>query len=79
MDWIINRLKEESTWRGIIAFAASVAVAIGKLGWATWLQDPATQTAIIAGAIGIIGLINIIKKQLSSADATAAPTNAAPK
>ena len=49
MDYIINRLKERSTWLGIISLATGVGLYV----------NPAWVEAIIAAGIGLAGLIGI--------------------
>jgi len=50
---MIEKLKEESTWRGIIALSTAAGISI----------HPDMMQAIIALGMGLIGLINVIKKQ----------------
>ena len=52
MDAIIVALKQESTWRGIIAIAMALGVAL----------SPQQQEAILAAGLSLIGLINVFKK-----------------
>jgi len=52
MDKIITMLKQESTWRGIIAIATAAGVTI----------SPDLATHIIAVGLSLIGAINIGKK-----------------
>lgn len=49
---IITALKQESTWRGIIALAMAFGITI----------DPSLQAAIITIGLSLIGSINIFKK-----------------
>jgi hypothetical protein len=58
-DWIINRLKEPSTWRGIFAMLAAAGIAI----------SPDLQGHITTAGLALIGLINFIKKDAASPDA----------
>jgi hypothetical protein len=52
IDVILTRLNENSTWRGIIL----VAMALGlKL-------EPELQEQVLAAGLGLVGLINIIRK-----------------
>ena len=49
MEYLINRLKERSTWLGIISLATGV-----------WLYiNPACIEPIIAAGVGLAGLIGI--------------------
>jgi hypothetical protein len=52
MNKIINALKQESTWRGIIAIATAFGVSI----------SPDLATHIVAVGLALIGSINIVKK-----------------
>lgn len=51
-DWIFDRLKENSTWRGIILLA-------GLLGAHF---RPEEQEQIIATALAVIALINVFRR-----------------
>jgi hypothetical protein len=51
MKVLLNKLKQESTWRGIIVIAAGFGVHF----------SPDLQEAIVGSAVAIVGLINIIK------------------
>ena len=52
MEKIIEQLGQSSTWRGLILLA-------GALGWQ--LSETHNE-AIIAAAIGLVGLINVFRK-----------------
>lgn len=52
MKTLLTSLKQESTWRGLIAIAMAAGVTL----------DPEQQNAIIAAGLAIIGLINVFKK-----------------
>jgi len=49
---LLERLSENSTWRGIVLIATAVG---GKL-------EPELQESIIVAGLGIVGLINGIRK-----------------
>ena len=49
---MLKKLKQESTWRGLIALIAVCGVTI----------QPDLAEAIITAAVSLVGLINIIKK-----------------
>lgn len=51
MKLILSKLKQESTWRGIITVASAFGIVI----------KPDLAEAIIAAGLGIVGLINILK------------------
>lgn len=53
MAWILDRLGESSTWRGIIGIATAVGVGI----------SPELATGIIAAGTGTIGLINVLRTE----------------
>lgn len=52
MEKLLNQLGQNSTWRGLILLA-------GALGWQ--LSETHNE-AIIAAAIGLVGLINVFRK-----------------
>ena len=52
MEKILEQLGQNSTWRGLILLA-------GALGWQ--LSESHTE-AIIAAALGLVGLINVLRK-----------------
>ena len=52
MKLFLNALKQESTWRGIIAIATGLGVHFA----------PEMQNAIITVGLSIIGAINVVKK-----------------
>ncbi|NRB42685.1 MAG: hypothetical protein HRU20_30155 [Pseudomonadales bacterium] len=55
MDWIKERLKEKTTYRGLAMLLASVGVGI----------DPALVELIGAGLLGLLGLIEAGSKDES--------------
>jgi len=62
-DWIIARLSEESTWRGIILVVTGLGVKIA----------PDMAQSIIALGLAAVGVINVAKQQAASkADVAAA-------
>lgn len=58
VDWLLNRLSENSTWRGIILVITSAGVVI----------EPARANAIVATGLTLVGLINIIRKGPNAPD-----------
>ena len=52
LDTLLNYLGQSSTWRGAILVA-------GSLGWSL---SPSHNEAIIAAALGVVGLINVLRK-----------------
>jgi hypothetical protein len=51
-QYILDRAKEPSTWRGFILFLTAVGVPI----------VPELQTAIVSAGLGIAGLIGVVTK-----------------
>lgn len=56
LNFIINRLKEPSTWRGIFL----------ALGAAGVVLVPEQQAAIAAAATALIGLLEVFRKERST-------------
>jgi len=52
LDTLLERLTENSTWRGLILIATAAGVKL----------DPELQNAILAAGLGAVGLINVIRK-----------------
>lgn len=55
IDWLVTRLSEPSSWRGLIAMATAGGITIA----------PDAQNAIIAVGLAVIGLINVLRKEKS--------------
>jgi hypothetical protein len=53
MDKILNMLSQQSTWKGIIGLSAAVGVTL----------SPELSTAIVGAAMGVIGLINVLRDE----------------
>ena len=51
-NYILDRAKEPSTWRGAILFLTAIGVPI----------HPELQTAIVSAGLGIAGLIGVVTK-----------------
>jgi len=49
---IIDRLSENSTWRGLILLATAAGVHM----------EPELQNQIVAAGLGLVGLINVLRK-----------------
>jgi hypothetical protein len=49
---LLEKLSENSTWRGIILIATAVGVKL----------EPELQESIIVAGLGIVGLINVVRK-----------------
>lgn len=52
VDVILTKLGENSTWRGIILVGTALGLKL----------EPALQEQILVAGLGLIGLINIIRK-----------------
>lgn len=53
LQYILDRLKEQSTWRGIILIATAIGAKV----------EPDQAEAIIASGIAIVGLINVFRRE----------------
>ena len=51
-QYILDRAKEPSTWRGFVLFLTAVGVPVA----------PELQTAIVSAGLGIAGLIGVVTK-----------------
>jgi hypothetical protein len=52
IDYLIDRLSEASTWRGILAFLTAAGVA----------TSPEQAEAIIAGGLALIGIVGVFTR-----------------
>lgn len=52
LNTLLERLSENSTWRGLILVATAVGLKL----------DPEHQEAIVAAGLGLVGLINVLRK-----------------
>ena len=52
MSYFLDRIREESTWRGLLALATAVGVKL----------RPELQESIIAAGMAGIGLINVLRR-----------------
>jgi hypothetical protein len=52
IDTLLARLGENSTWRGLLLVATAVGVKM----------EPDLQNAILAAGLGLVGLINVLRK-----------------
>jgi len=57
MNYIIERLKEASTWRGLVALATALGVQL----------SPEQTSAIVAAGMALMGLIGAFTKDSKSA------------
>ena len=53
LNYILARLGENSTWRGIILVATALGVRM----------EPELQNQIVALGLGAVGVINVLRKQ----------------
>jgi hypothetical protein len=49
---LLERLSENSTWRGLILVATALGVKL----------DPELQNQILVAGLGLVGLINVLRK-----------------
>ena len=64
LQYILDRLTEASTWRGIILMATAVGINI----------SPDMQTAIVSAGLAAAGLVGIITKDIAAKKTTAETT-----
>ena len=53
MNYVIDRLAENSTWRGIILVVTATGVHL----------SPELSNAIVTAGLGLVGLINVLRKE----------------
>lgn len=54
VNWLIERLREPSTWRGITTLLGVIGVTLSPEQWA----------AISAAVIGLLGVIEVFRKEV---------------
>ena len=52
LNIILERLSENSTWRGLILVATALGIKL----------DPELQETILAAGLALVGLINVLRK-----------------
>lgn len=52
ISYLLDRLAENSTWRGLILVGTAVGLKL----------EPELQNQIVAVGLGLVGLINVIRK-----------------
>jgi hypothetical protein len=52
LNVILDKLSENSTWRGLILVATALGVKL----------DPELQNQILAAGLGLVGIINVIRR-----------------
>jgi hypothetical protein len=65
MKYLLERLNEPSTWRGLFALLTAVGLKL----------HPEMQEAILTTGLALIGMINVVRKE---SDATKPAANPAP-
>ena len=63
MKYLLERLKEPSTWRGLFALLTAVGLKL----------HPEMQEAILTTGLALIGMINVIRKESDAAKPAANP------
>lgn len=58
LNYLLNRLKEASTWRGLVGIATAAGVAI----------EPEQMEAIIAAGLALAGLVAVFTKDTGAKD-----------
>lgn len=53
MNWLINRFKEPSTWRGLVTLAGICGMSL----------SPEQSDKIVTAAVALIGLIEVFRKE----------------
>lgn len=65
IGWILNRMKEKSSWLGIIGL---VTAAVGTQ------LSPGLQEAVTTLGLAVVGLIALVLREKGSSDNTAPPS-----
>ena len=61
MKYLLERLKEPSTWRGLFALLTAVGLKL----------HPEMQEAILTTGLALIGMINVVRKESNDTKPTA--------
>lgn len=61
--WILARLSENSTWRGLILLLTAAGATI----------NPDLANAIISVGLAVVGLINVFRKSYNAQDTSSSP------
>jgi hypothetical protein len=69
IEYLLNRLGESSTWRGIVLLLTALGVTL----------NPEQVASITGVGLGIVGLINVFRKSAGSPDAPKPVTDPVPK
>ena len=65
MKYLLERLKEPSTWRGLFALLTAVGLKL----------HPEMQEAILTTGLALIGMINVVRKESNDTKPTANSTH----
>lgn len=63
MKYLLDRLNEKSTWRGLLALLTALGIKL----------HPELQEAILSAGLALIGLINIFRKESNDTKPSANP------
>ena len=53
LNYLLDRVSEQSTWRGLILLATALGVQM----------EPQLQNHIVAAGLGLVGAINFLRKE----------------
>jgi len=67
MKYLLERLNEKSTWRGVLALATALGIKL----------HPELQEAILTTGLALIGLINVFRKESNDTKPAANSTTVA--
>ena len=67
MKYLLERLKEPSTWRGLFALLTAVGLKL----------HPEMQEAILTTGLALIGMINVVRKESNGSNSAANPASVA--
>lgn len=65
ITWLLDRLAENSTWRGIILVLTAAGVHL----------SPELAAQIISAGLGLVGIINIVRKGPSETSSPVPPSS----
>ena len=60
LDWLLERLSENSTWRGVILLVTALGITV----------EPDKAAAITAAGLSIVGVINVFRKAPNATNKT---------
>lgn len=66
LNWLLDRLAEQSTWKAIVGAAAAAG--------ATWASDPVKSMQIIAAGMAVIAAINFFRNEKKATTDTTTAT-----